>query len=410
MSVLVSHVRWEDIAPGAIQFNRDRTRDIARRVLAEYPRDREAAISRALIAAFGPGIAGWCWGSGDGGIVPSYCCGNDSLRGTQADMARTVVRASEAWIERIAELAELFAELHARAPDLDPSELAARAASDLLPRVVAWTGVAEAWYGALEIILTWWLEHEGIPRGRAQAVVEDALDGRFESWCEPDPDQIDAAVAAFAERATVPAPTQPPLDALAAWLDLRDTVPWNRDRYFDVEPVTIDAHTRYIRDVDAARSPERADRMRDALTAARADAAGDAPLDFSRLAAWQTVVLGEPAAWRSTDAFAHSGRERYASSDDVQRRFDACLRDANDASVDPVARAARVYLDVCFFHPFPDGNARAARLALDFTLSRASLALHAAEPVFRLARRATDPGGPHALHYLLDYVTGPRAR
>jgi Fic/DOC family len=35
------------------------------------------------------------------------------------------------------------------------------------------------------------------------------------------------------------------------------------------------------------------------------------------------------------------------------------------SDVDP----ARVPFDVCFYHPFPDGNARAARLALDHVLT-----------------------------------------
>ncbi|MGW4913210.1 Fic family protein [Streptomyces sp. NPDC004270] len=44
--------------------------------------------------------------------------------------------------------------------------------------------------------------------------------------------------------------------------------------------------------------------------------------------------------------------------------FAACLREATDAELPPAARAARAYLDVAFFHPFSDGNARAALLPL----------------------------------------------
>ncbi|MFF8844351.1 hypothetical protein ACF08N_16805 [Streptomyces sp. NPDC015127] len=39
------------------------------------------------------------------------------------------------------------------------------------------------------------------------------------------------------------------------------------------------------------------------------------------------------------------------------------------------AGAARAYLDVCFFHPFDDGNARSAFLALVFVLAREGVAL-----------------------------------
>ncbi|MGW6646680.1 Fic family protein [Streptomyces iakyrus] len=44
------------------------------------------------------------------------------------------------------------------------------------------------------------------------------------------------------------------------------------------------------------------------------------------------------------------------------------------------ARAARVYLDVCFFHPFDDGNARAAFLTLVFVLAREGIALDRVSP------------------------------
>ena len=72
-------------------------------------------------------------------------------------------------------------------------------------------------------------------------------------------------------------------------------------------------------------------------------------------------------------------------------------------------RAARAYLDVCFFHPVDDGNARAARLALDHILTSAGCALHAAEPVFVVSRGADDPRGAWALARVLDQLIGPRA-
>jgi Fic family protein len=67
--------------------------------------------------------------------------------------------------------------------------------------------------------------------------------------------------------------------------------------------------------------------------------------------------------------------------------------------------AARVYLDVCFFHPFDDGNARAARLALDCVLTRAGLAIHVAEPIFAIPRWADD-NCAGALIVLLDRLVG----
>ncbi len=68
-----------------------------------------------------------------------------------------------------------------------------------------------------------------------------------------------------------------------------------------------------------------------------------------------------------------------------------------------------MYLDICYFHPFEDGNARAARLALDHVLTSSGLALHAAGPVFLVARRALDRYGPYSFAYAIDYLAGPRS-
>ena len=68
--------------------------------------------------------------------------------------------------------------------------------------------------------------------------------------------------------------------------------------------------------------------------------------------------------------------------------------------------AARVYLDVCYFHPFVDGNARAARLALDHVITRAGLAQHAVEPLFVVARAADDGRGAWGLAYSIEYLLG----
>ncbi|MGW4150157.1 hypothetical protein [Streptomyces albogriseolus] len=35
-------------------------------------------------------------------------------------------------------------------------------------------------------VLRWFLAHSGIDEGQAQAVVENAADGRFGSWITPD--------------------------------------------------------------------------------------------------------------------------------------------------------------------------------------------------------------------------------
>ncbi|MFV2173525.1 Fic family protein [Actinomadura sp. LOL_016] len=93
--------------------------------------------------------------------------------------------------------------------------------------------------------------------------------------------------------------------------------------------------------------------------------------------------------YRRTDAFAKAGRERYG----VRPRadFDAHLAEARAGGAPVTSRAARAYLDVCFFHPFADGNARAALLALVFVLGRDRVVLDHLGPLPVLARWADDP-------------------
>ncbi|WP_324610562.1 MULTISPECIES: Fic family protein [unclassified Streptomyces] len=57
------------------------------------------------------------------------------------------------------------------------------------------------------------------------------------------------------------------------------------------------------------------------------------------------------------------------------RRLPHPTRQEHHPALPLTARAARAYLDICFFHPFDDGNARAALLTLLFVLARESVAL-----------------------------------
>jgi len=51
----------------------------------------------------------------------------------------------------------------------------------------------------------------------------------------------------------------------------------------------------------------------------------------------------------------------------------------------------------------------AARLALDYVLTRARLALHVADPVFAIPRWADDAYAAAAFMFVLDRFVGPRA-
>lgn len=137
---------------------------------------------------------------------------------------------------------------------------------------------------------------------------------------------------------------------------------------------------------------------------------GGLALSFGQLSEWQAVVLGarEPVAFRSTDAYAKQKHERYRIAPETSRVFDRAIAEAADGRRPAVVRAARVYLDVCFFHPFFDGNARAARLALDHVLTSAGLTLRIAEPIFLAARAAADEQGHASLARVLDRLVARR--
>jgi hypothetical protein len=181
-------------------------------------------------------------------------------------------------------------------------------------------------------------------------------------------------------------------DALARHLEATARVDWSVAPSSALLPPS-DAHDRFVDGVDARRDPLRARRMRAALAQVRAHAAGGGALTWPVLRDAQALVLGRPVPMRRQDAFAKGGAERYAWTPDLERTFAAKL--AADAADDlhVIARAARVYLDVCFFHPFEDGNARAARLAFEHVLHRAGVGVANLGPVFLVSRPAGDDAG-----------------
>jgi hypothetical protein len=67
------------------------------------------------------------------------------------------------------------------------------------------------------------------------------------------------------------------------------------------------------------------------------------------------------------------------------------------------ARAARLYLDECYFRPFDDGNARAAFLAVMFLLAREGMMLENVTSLRRISRPAGDAQGAAGLARMLAY-------
>lgn len=152
------------------------------------------------------------------------------------------------------------------------------------------------------------------------------------------------------------------------------------------------AQERFLDELDAPahEDPPREVRFRSALAQVRALADAREPLTYTRLREVQAQVLGHPVAFRQGDAFAHSGAHRYLFFPELEAMFIRKVEaDARDGC-HPVAQAARLYLDIIFFHPFPDGNARAARLWLEFLLRRARLPTPSLVPLVLLPKQPGD--------------------
>jgi hypothetical protein len=370
------------------------------------------SIDRALIAEYGMWVAGWRWAAnepGGGGPMRTWCCAGHSLfaKGESAgnSVSRVVDSVTE-WRAFLDQLSILFAELRKSKASIE------HAASRLLPIVVERTDAQDAWYSTYAIILRWYLESAGVHGRNIEVAIHETISGQFSSWIAPD-EQVASdtsiAIATAVDNAMhTPHDVQ---DGLSDWLNRREGPVHHIDTNIVRFPVFADAHRRWIDSFDEKRDATRAKRMRAALKVCRVSAMRGQTLSFKRLSSWQSIVLGvKRPEFRTTDAFAKGGRERYSIQGDTKARFEAALEDANSQKEPAVVRAARVYLDVCFFHPFADGNARAARLAMDHVLTRAGLALYHIEPVIVVARAADDPLGTWNLAHVINHLAGERGR
>ncbi|MHB9860891.1 Fic family protein [Streptomyces sp. YIM S03343] len=184
-------------------------------------------------------------------------------------------------------------------------------------------------------------------------------------------------------------------DALATWCRIRNQINWTSAVGETPAPVeaTVDGLATWCVAGGSSSSPDRGRRLLAALARSRADASLKRPLTCVLLAEWQRLVLGMPEVhFRQGDAFAKAGRERYGLTPHTQRNFQDCLHEAADLRVPLASRAARAYLDVAFFHPFPDGNARLAMLTLAYVLELEGVRLDQTGPL-QTTRYADDPVG-----------------
>ena len=370
-----------------------------------------SAVSAALTERYGRWAVGWRWahdeGDFDGGPVGSWCCPRHSITTPEETLDRVAAALCEwrAWLESLAGWFETY--------PLDPADIEdqrilwERTARNLILHVVDRTGCGSGWYGHCRQVLVWFLDRWGVAPDRAKDLVDDAVGGRFRSWTGPGIVLVDDIAERLAQAVDAPGepatPAGPAVDHLERWLAVRETVAW-QDVYGrgGEGPVTgtRDGAAEDIRAFDRVLDPARGDGLLAALERLRADAAHGAPLGFGLLQGWQQHVLGtaRPPAMRTLPAFAKRGRERYGIAPDTRARLDACLAESakecaaeRGAPLPLTVRAARAYLDVCFFHPFEDGNARCAFLALVFVLAREGVTLDGVSLLRRYAFDADNP-------------------
>lgn len=411
MSIPINALRWSDLDPSRRPpfdpaLARAAILDRITPLLPGRPlRDNAvyiaaAALSLDLLTILGPWSAGWTWARIDGG--PLGTVAREALRlPPDAAVAHVLVVLGE-WQQFLLDVAAVFADLDRR--ELPLADRLERAAARLLPLIIERTHAEDAWYGCFALAMRWYLEHIDHDDPHRSLMIDNLVSGYFASWVAPSP--AIAADACIDLALTLADATPRSYDALAAWWELRDLSFRHPPARHKRLPVQHDGHRLYIDSRDRVRDPHRADRMLAALERCRRAARRGDSLTVDALVAWQALVLDIPtAALRTTDAFAKRGRERYPMVPDLHARLAAALAQSHsDESLG--IRAARVYLDVCFLHPFADGNARAARLALDHVLTREALALHRAEPIFAVSRAADDGNGAWSLAHLVEHLVG----
>eukprot|EP00435_Cladocopium_sp_Y103_P019390 s3301_g4.t1 len=363
-----------------------------------------SALQTAVVTSCGDWADYWSFGSsadsyGYWYVRPPYP--------TMAPSVNLIVNDVKRWQKILLDLEEEFAHLRSRCSGFELCEHLEIAIAALLrhcPDIIAevtWHVGFEMWYLPFADLVSWYLSSTGLEETHRNLLeaVTNAIHG-FDSYgCPPKT----AAIVASQVAPTFQKQFEK-VDSTAEWLVARATMvapALSSTAPADARATGEDSHLRFIDSVDAARDSERAANLRYALHQCRKDAKAGSPLEFENLLQWQYLFMRghttvERGCFRKHDAYAKRGRECYPLEVNTESKFKELLAQAN--SSEPLAlRAARAYLDVCFFHPFDDCNSRMARLVLDFLLTREGYTLGTVEPIFLFARSARDAEGARGL-------------
>jgi prophage maintenance system killer protein len=100
-------------------------------------------------------------------------------------------------------------------------------------------------------------------------------------------------------------------------------------------------------------------------------------ITFEKMQSVQQLILPkeQTVAFRIYPAYCDVRNERYFHFDGLEKMFSIKIRKDDVDEVHPLLKAVRLYLDIIFFHPFNDGNARAALLWMIFHCKRSGFSL-----------------------------------
>lgn len=251
-------------------------------------------IQRLFKAEYGNWVELWVWSVRDGGLVQADYSPEHSILSKDvfgyATVERVVAAFSE-WWSVLNELSSAFASIREATSGFPTNRAASYAATRLLPFVLQRTNADDAWYGTFSQVLIWYLESAGYSNRQIKSAVNQVVEGRFESWIEPEESLSQITCAEIGESVALAAntkdepqakPAEMP-DATAAWLQVRERGAAHYWLGNLPNLVNRDGHRVFIQGPERLRDPIRAQRMQEALDACRASAHRGEPLTFARL-------------------------------------------------------------------------------------------------------------------------------
>lgn len=423
-------VSWEDLSKQNINFDVDQVSKCINETLVEYVGDISfeeinssfckedicSGITGSLINRFGAWISGWNWAAnepGGGGPIQNWCCETHSLfRLEDVGISDTVIRikdAVEEWHQYILFLHDLFEELDQSLSGESIDVHFEKSAVKILNHILQQTDATDAWYNTFQTVLGWYLEYHGMLNEKISEKIDTLVSGKFESWIAPEEETsnevcksigiiVNSTNTQFGKKVVLP------LDAIALWKLSRQKML----EFFSKYPAKVkfiarnDNHKKLILTYDASRSLQRSEKLLRVLELARALAKNKSQLNWENLCEWQSILLGRKVEFRTADAFAKQGNEKYRYSEYTEDEFKKLLKEVNDDSVDALLKAALVYQDIIFYHPFEDGNSRLARIVLEYVLFKEKLGIILPEPLFLMPRYPD----PYGFYYTLKAVVG----